>query len=148
MFAGEAIVTVDDKGRLAIPVAFRDQVMGECGGRLMLTYNPYEVDCLSLYPLADWETLRGQLMAMKQASSGNRRARAKLIGGSALMELDAAGRILLPASHRITARIERKAVLVGMGNKLDLWNEQAHLAQAREVIREEDMTDELRELDF
>ena len=49
MFQGETAISIDDKGRLAIPTAFRELVVGACGNRLVLTYNPYEAGCLWLY---------------------------------------------------------------------------------------------------
>ena len=54
MFQGETAITIDDKGRLAIPTAYRDLVARECGNRLVLTYNPFEQGCLYLYPPAGW----------------------------------------------------------------------------------------------
>ena len=57
MFQGETAITVDDKGRLAIPTASREQV-ARGGNRLVVTYNPYESGCLWLYPEAAWEVVR------------------------------------------------------------------------------------------
>ena len=52
MFQGETAITVDDKGRVAIPTAYRESVMGECANRLVITYNPFESGCLWLFPHA------------------------------------------------------------------------------------------------
>ena len=55
MFQGETAITIDDKGRLAIPTSYRDLVARECGNRLVITYNPFEHGCLYLYPQPIWE---------------------------------------------------------------------------------------------
>ena len=55
-------------------------------------------------------------------------------------------RILLPASQRAPTGIEKKAVLLGMGNKFELWSEQAHLAKIRQTIGEDEITDDMAEL--
>ena len=65
MFQGETAITIDDKGRLAIPIAYRDLVARACGNRLVVTYNPYESGCLWLFPQAGWETVRDQAHALK-----------------------------------------------------------------------------------
>ena len=49
MFQGETAIAIDDKGRLAIPTAFRELVARECENRLVVTYNPYEQGCLWLF---------------------------------------------------------------------------------------------------
>jgi len=60
--------------------------------------------------------------------------------------LDGNGRIGIPASHRAAVGIEKKAVLLGMGDKFELWSEQAHHAQIRQTITDEDLSDELLDL--
>ena len=64
MFQGETAITIDDKGRLAIPTAYREPVARVCAGRLVLTYNPFESGCLYLYPQPVWERLRDQVNAL------------------------------------------------------------------------------------
>ena len=66
MFQGETAITIDDKGRLAIPVAFRDVVARECGNRLVLTYNPFDQGSLYLYPEAGWQAVRDQIVALSR----------------------------------------------------------------------------------
>lgn len=146
MFQGETAITIDDKGRLAIPTAHRDLVARDCGNRLVLTYGLFEPGCLYLYPIAVWETLRDQVNKLPKAKSVHRRLQMKLVGAASFVELDGNGRITIPASHRATAGIERKAILLGMGDKFELWSEQAHHAQIHQAISDEDLSDELLDL--
>ncbi|MBB6186499.1 MAG: division/cell wall cluster transcriptional repressor MraZ [Rhodanobacter sp.] len=146
MFQGETAITVDDKGRVAIPTAYRESVMGECANRLVITYNPFESGCLWLFPQAEWERVRDQVNALSSVKAVHRALQMKLVGAAALVEPDSAVRILLPASQRSAAGIEKKAVLLGMGNKFELWSEQAHLAKIRQTIGEDEISDDMADL--
>ena len=140
MFQGETQITIDDKGRVAIPTAFRDVVVRECGNRLVVTYNPWETGCLWIWPYADWEKLRDTVNALPKVKKQHRVLQLKLVGAATVLEPDANGRVLLPASHRNAVGLDKKAVLLGMGNKFELWSEQAHLAQIRQTIGEDDLS--------
>lgn len=146
MFQGETAITVDDKGRVAIPTASRDVVARACGNRLVITYNPYEAGCLWLYPVEAWEKVRDQVMALPNAKKVHRNLQLKLVGAATVVEVDGNGRVLLPASHRNAAGIEKKAVLLGMGGKFELWSEQAHLAQIRLTIGEDEISEDMLDL--
>lgn len=146
MFQGESAVTIDDKGRLAIPTAFRDAVAETAGNRLVVTYSPFEPGCLCLYPRPAWELLRDQVNALPQGKSAHRTLQLKLVGAATFVEPDGSGRISIPASHRKAVGIDRKAVLVGMGGKFELWSEQAHLAQIQKTLGDSDMGEDLLEL--
>lgn len=146
MFQGETAITIDDKGRLAVPTAFRDVVARECGNRLVLTYNPFESGSLYLYPQQVWERVRDQVNALPKAKKVNRNMQLKLVGAAMPLELDGSGRITVPASHRAAVGIEKKAVLLGMGEKFELWSEQAHHAQIRQTVSDADLSEELLDL--
>jgi MraZ protein len=146
VFQGETAITIDDKGRLAIPTAYREQVAGECGNRLVITYNPFEPGCLWLFPYAEWEQVRDQVNVLPKVKAAHRDMQMKLVGAAAVVEPDGAARVLLPASQRAAAGIEKKAVLLGMGNKFELWSEQAHLAKIRQSIGEDEVTNEMADL--
>ena len=146
MFQGETAITIDDKGRLAIPTSYRDLIARECGNRLVITYNPFESGSLYLYPQPVWERVRDQVNALPRTKSVSRTLQLKLVGAATFVEPDASGRVSLPASHRNATGIEKKAVLLGMGDKFELWSEQAHLAQIRQTLTDADLGDGLLEL--
>ncbi len=123
MFRGINPLSLDGKGRLAMPAKYRQQLLETAGGQLILTIDRDR--CLLLYPLPIWEDVERQLI---QLSSTNPRARALkrlLLGHAEECALDASGRILLPAPLREFANLEKRVVLVGQGNKFEIWNEQA-----------------------
>jgi len=146
MFQGETAITIDDKGRLAIPTSYRDLVAGACGNRLVITYNPFDSGCLYLYPHAVWEQVRDQVNALPRTRSISRQMQLKLVGAASFVEPDGSGRISIPASHRSACAIEKKAVLLGMGDKFELWSEQAHHAQIRQTLSDADLGDGLLDL--
>ena len=146
MFQGETAITIDDKGRLAVPTAHRDVVARECGNHLVITYNPFESGSLYIYPQAIWERVRDQVNKLPKAKKVNRNLQLKLVGAATFVELDGNGRITIPASHRSAVGIEKKAVLLGMGDKFELWSEQAHHAQIRQTVSDDDLSDELLDL--
>lgn len=146
MFQGETAITIDDKGRLALPTACREPIAAACAGRLVLTYNPFEHGCLWLFPLPEWEAVRDQVNALPSVKAVHRNLQMKLVGAAAHVEPDGSGRILLPASQRAASGIEKRAVLLGMGNKFELWSEQAHLAKIRQTIAEDEVSEQMMTL--
>lgn len=146
MFQGETAITIDDKGRLAIPTAYREIVARECGNRLVLTYNPFEAGCLYLYPMPVWEKVRDEVNALPRIKKNTRLLQLKLVGAAAFAEPDGSGRISIPASQRSAVGIEKKAVLLGMGDKFELWSEQAHHAQIRQTLGDADLGEDLLDL--
>lgn len=128
VFRGVTHVALDAKGRLAIPARYRDSVLGgEPPGtgaprpQLVITVDPS--GCLLLYPRANWEPIQAHLMALSSFDESIRRLQRLLVGHADDVELDAAGRILIPPELRAFARLEHRAVLVGQGNKFEIWDE-------------------------
>ena len=146
MFQGETAITVDDKGRMAVPTAYRELVARACGNRLVLTYNPFEKGCLWLYAQDEWERVRDDVMARPNLNRTVRVLQQKLVGSSAVLELDGNGRISIPPSHRAAVGIEKKVVLLGMGGKFELWSEQAHRDLIQQTLSDEDLGDGLLDL--
>src|SRR5579875_280265 len=134
MFQGETAITVDDKGRVAIPTAYRESIARACNNRLVITYNPFEQGCLWLFPQPEWERVRDQVNALPSV---------KRVHRDLQVDLDSAARVLRPASQRAASGIEKRAVLLGMGSKFELWSEQAHLAKIHQTIGEEEISEDM-----
>ena len=98
MFQGETAITVDDKGRLAVPTAYRDLVARECGNRLVITYNPFEAGSLYLYPEKVWQRVRDDVNKLPSTQRAHRSLQLKLVGAASPVELDGNGRISIPAT--------------------------------------------------
>ena len=146
MFQGETAITLDDKGRMALPTAYREPVAKACANRLVFTYNPFEPGCLWVFPYPEWEAVRDQVNALSGVKRVHRDLQLKLVGAAAVVELDGNARVLVPASQRNAAGIEKKAVLLGMDRKFELWSEQAHLNKIRQTIGEDELSNEMLDL--
>ena len=79
--------------------------------------------CLLLYPLPEWEVVQRKLEALSNINPQARLLQRLLIGHATDLELDSAGRLLLPAMLRDYAELDKKLVLVGQGNKVEIWSE-------------------------
>lgn len=132
MFRGATPIALDGKGRLAIPTKYRDMLMQRCGGRLVLTLDPSA--CLLLYPFPEWEPIEEKLNALPSFDPLSRQMQRLLVGSATDLDMDSAGRILLPALLRERARLERDVVLIGQGNKFEIWDAAAWQAQCDAVV--------------
>jgi len=112
---------MDAKGRMALPGRYRETVMVASEGRLVVTIDMRE-SCLLVYPLNEWETVQAKLESLSNINPQARLLQRLLIGHATDLELDSAGRLLLPAMLRDYAGLEKKLVLVGQGNKIEIWS--------------------------
>ena len=87
---GESAITIDDKGRMSIPTAYRDLIAATTGNRLVSTYNPFEPGCLWLFPVSEWETVRDAVIALPTAKAVHRNLQMKLVGAATPLEFTAA----------------------------------------------------------
>jgi MraZ protein len=139
MFQGETAITIDDKGRLAIPTSYRDLVARECGNPPGHHLQPVRGRLPVPVPAAGLGAVRDQVNALPRTKKNSRLLQLKLVGAAAFVEPDGSGRISIPASQRSAVGIEKKAVLLGMGDKFELWSEQAHHAQIRQTLGDDDL---------
>ena len=138
MFRGINSVNMDAKGRMALPARFRERA-GEAGaGQLVVTIDSRE-RCLLLYPLAEWEAVQARLGSLSNMRPNTRVLQRLLIGHATDVDLDANGRLLLPGMLREYAGLNKKLVLLGQGNKSEIWAEeswQARLGQPFSTTRQ------------
>lgn len=130
MFKGATAISIDAKGRMAIPTKYRDMLASYCEGQLVATIDTDE-RCLLIYPLPEWEELQKKIEALPSFNPAARRIQRLLIGHASDLELDSNGRILLPATLREYAGLTKKLMLVGQSNKFELWSEE-HWFESRE----------------
>lgn len=118
VFGGVSSLNLDSKGRLAIPAKHREVLSVLSQNRLVITIEPS--GCLLVYPEVEWIPVRDQLNALSGAQMPIRRL---IVGHAEEMELDSAGRILVPPRLRALAELNKEVALVGMGNKFELWDD-------------------------
>ena len=122
MFRGAVTINIDAKGRMAMPMRFRDMCTLVSAGKLVITIDTEEA-CLMIYPLPEWELIQAKLEQLPSFNPEARRIQRLLIGHATDVELDGNGRILLPAVLRDYAQLKKKAILLGQGKKIELWSE-------------------------
>jgi len=130
MFRGFSTLSLDAKGRMAMPSRYRERLAQQCDNALVLTLNPLD-RCLWLYPLPDWELIEAKLGALSDFDKQSRRAKQMMRGYASDCELDGHGRILLPQQLRDYAGISKQVVFLGQGNKFEIWDE-ANWGQQRD----------------
>ena len=124
MFQGSQSLNVDVKGRVAVPSRYRDLLAAVCEGRLVVTANPYE-RCLNIYPEPQWKEVKAKIESLPNSNKKVRRLQRLVLGNASELDMDGNGRLLLPPTLREFANLDKKVVLVGLGDKAELWSEQS-----------------------
>lgn len=134
MFGGVTHLNLDPKNRLAIPAKYRDLLLAASSGRIVITLE--SAQCLLIYPETKWENVRDRVQSLPNSVHPLVKSYQRLVLGHAeLMELDKAGRILLPATLKSMVSIERELVLVGMGDMFELWDKNKWQAETEKALQ-------------
>ncbi len=118
MFLGEFEHTIDDKGRLIIPAKYR----GELAAGLVVTRGIDQ--CLFVYPVKEWDELAARISQLPLTQKNARTFTRLIFAGATDLVPDRQGRILLPPYLREYADIEDEAVIIGLNERLEIWNPQ------------------------
>ena len=133
MFGGAHELSIDGKGRLAIPAKFRDILLRHYTPSIVVTLDSREK--LLMYPEAEWAKVVEQLLRLKTA--GNQmlqRYQNLLLHNADTLEWDSAGRILIPANLRKRVDFEKDVTLVGRANRLELWGREQWEAEMTQAL--------------
>ena len=122
MFHGSHAITMDSKGRIAIPAKLRDLLSEICAGRLVATAHTEERRLL-IYPEPQWQELVPKIEALPNMNRRARKVQRLLLGYATHLDMDANGRAVLPVPLRSYANLDKKLMLVGQGKKFELWSE-------------------------
>jgi len=121
VFRGATKVSLDAKGRMAIPTRYRERLATRCDGQIIVTVD--KDHCLLVYPLPDWEELERKLVRLPSMNKVARRIVRIMVGYATEVDMDGSGRILVSKELREFASLEKQAMLIGQGNKFELWDE-------------------------
>ncbi|HET7396089.1 MAG TPA: division/cell wall cluster transcriptional repressor MraZ [Gammaproteobacteria bacterium] len=120
MFRGVNNLTLDAKGRLAVPARYRERLAAACEGQLVVTIDRGYY--LLIYPLPVWEEIEAKLVTLPSLHPQVRELQRLLVGHATEVGMDSHGRVLLPAELREFAKLDREVVLLGLMNKFELWD--------------------------
>ncbi len=138
MLIGEYTHTIDEKGRISLPVKFRK----EMGKKVVITRGLDK--CLFIFTIKEWMILSKELSSSPWLKSDTRAFNRRIFGGATEIDVDAVGRMLLPEFLKMEANLvgKDKAVLVGVDNRVEIWEEKMW-SQYREIT--EKKADEIAE---
>ena len=142
VFQGASALSLDAKGRLAVPARHRDALQALCNGQLTLTKHPE--GCLMVFPRPAWEVFRDKVAALPMSASGWKRI---FLGNAQDVEIDSAARVLVAPELRAAAGLSKDVMLLGMGSHFELWDAQRYAAHEAEVMAQA-MPDALQDFTF
>lgn len=133
MFQGAAALSLDAKGRMAVPSRHRESVMAaSANGTLVLTAHPHR--CLLLYPLPAWEPIRDKVLAAPSLEQQSAFLKRLLVGFAREEEMDAAGRVLVAPELRQYAGLDKQVWLIGQGTHFELWSDEGWQKQQEAIF--------------
>jgi len=139
-FRGIHSLNLDGKGRLAVPSRYRESLQTEHNGQVIVTIG-IDNRCLWFYPLLHWQTLEEQLLSLPSLNKKTRRLQRLLIGHASECQLDGQGRILLSSPLRKFAGIDKNVVMIGVGEKFEIWDEESWEIRRNLWVEEEVLED-------
>ena len=142
MFRGIHEINMDAKGRMSVPAKFRDPLLSACEGQVVVTIDPNTPN-LALYAIDRWEEIQARIEALPSINPQARRLQQLFIGHASDLHMDTNGRILLPPMLRKYASLEKKLILLGQGQKIEIWSEQLWDERFEAIQNMSDGLDEL-----
>jgi len=134
-----------------MPTRLREPLRVQSEGQVVVTIDT-QTTCLAIYPLPEWERIEREIQDLPTLKPAVKRFQRLMLGYATDLELDGNGRLLLPQSLRDYAQLDKAVVLVGLGNKLELWSEALWLEERDRALRdsgpEAELPDELTALKF
>ena len=143
MFIGEYSHTIDEKGRVSLPVKFRARLASGC----VVTRG---IDkCLWVYPMDEWEKLAEKVAALPITQKDSRNFSRLILAGAVDLSIDKLGRVNLPSYLKEYAGINKKVTITGMYNRIELWPEEKWNKFKKEMEdNSEQIAENLSELGF
>ena len=140
MFTGEQTQKMDVKGRTVIPSKIRDNL----AEKLVVTRG---IDkCLFAYPESAWTALQEKLSSLPFTDKKVRSFNRFFLGGAETLDADKQGRVLVPASLRAYASLDKEVVWVGVGDRIEIWNIDKWNEQMNEYLESDDAEEKMEEL--
>src|SRR5688572_26242143 len=121
-FTSEYECKLDAKGRLVLPARIKVQLPEPEGGVQELVIRRGFEQCLIIYPMVEFKKVFSKISGLNEFNEEFRKLQRNFLSGVITVELDTTGRFLIPKNMLTYAQIDKDAILVGMGNKVEVWN--------------------------
>lgn len=140
---GRYFHNVDNKGRVIVPAKIRDYL----GSEFVITESLDK--CLYIFPQSEWDKFAAKLDMLGNSKTTSRNIRRFFLSNAAYCEIDGQGRTVIPQTLRKDANIEKEVVILGVGNKAEIWAKEEYdkLLQTEEFSKEA-MRQNIEELDL
>jgi MraZ protein len=142
VFQGASALTLDGKGRIAMPARHREVLAAMGVGELTVTKHPE--GSLMIFPRPAWESFRDKVAALPMSASGWKRI---FLGNAMDVEIDGSSRVLISPELRAAAGLARDVMLLGMGSHFELWDS-ARYAEHEARVMQSEMPDALKDFSF
>ncbi|HPB75587.1 MAG TPA: division/cell wall cluster transcriptional repressor MraZ [Chromatiaceae bacterium] len=139
MFRGVSTLSLDAKGRLAMPARYREQLQACCAAHLVVTIDTDR--CLLIYPEPNWREIERKLEKLPSFNPTARKLQRLYIGHAHDVDMDSQGRVQLPPELRQFAQLDKRVALIGQSNKFELWDEDIWVARRDQWLNEEDLAE-------
>ncbi|MBP6102315.1 MAG: division/cell wall cluster transcriptional repressor MraZ [Leptotrichiaceae bacterium] len=139
MFMGEFTCKVDNKGRMMLPSKFRDEL-----GEQEFVITRGLDNCIDLFPIEEWKNIEDKLKKLQTTNSKHRAYQRFVMSAATKTEFDNQGRLNIPTSLMEHAQIDKKIIVTGMNDKIEIWSEESwkkYIQNTGESI--EDLVDEI-----
>ena len=119
-FTGEYDCKLDAKGRMVLPSKIKNSLPEGSGDEIVVRrgFEP----CLVLYPMLEYKKIFSKIAGLNEFNAEYRNLQRNFFRGNAIVELDSAGRILIPKNMLAFAGLEKESIVVGMGNRVEIWD--------------------------
>ena len=142
VFQGPAALTLDSKGRIAMPARHRELLTAMDVHQLTVTKHPE--GALLIFPRPAWELFRDRIAALPMDAAGWKRV---FLGNAMEVDIDASSRLLIAPELRASAGLVRDVMLLGMGSHFELWDATRHAEHEAKVMQSE-MPESLKSFSF
>ncbi|MDD3693810.1 MAG: division/cell wall cluster transcriptional repressor MraZ [Candidatus Pacebacteria bacterium] len=136
MFIGEHIHTLDGKKRLSLPSKFRKEL-----GKTVIVTKGLD-SCLFVYSQKEWKKFAEKLAELSMGQGDTRAFSRYFLGGALEVDIDSAGRILIPDFLKDIAHLKTKVMVVGLGSRIELWDEERWTSYQKELEKKADVVAE------
>lgn len=119
-FTGEYDCKLDAKGRMVLPAKIKNS-LPEGSGNEIVVRRGFE-PCLVLYPMLEYKKIFSKIAGLNEFNAEYRNLQRNFFRGNAIVELDSAGRILIPKNMLAFAGLKKESIVVGMGNRVEIWD--------------------------
>ena len=144
-FSGKYYYTIDPKGRVMIPAPLREIISANYSSKLYITNAPAD-KCLNIYPLEEWNGLLEKVRGLPKSNRSVKRFMRNVIGSAIEVNVDKQGRVQVPSSLREDSGIKGDIVIVGLLDRLEIWDRELwDKAMDRSDLDEQAFEEELSE---